>query len=101
MDNDLRTPAQPLSAEDAAREARRLLADWKPDEETLALVIAVPFIGLAVLATAVGAAIAKAKEATNTTTNVYEGPVTVTHRTEVHSTARGAFARNRNNIHPS
>ncbi|MGW3910548.1 hypothetical protein ACWEBX_03335 [Streptomyces sp. NPDC005070] len=174
MDNDRRTPAQPLSDDDAAREARRILAAWKPDEpaaetvptttsyrdetdvpetgdaepvlqpetrrvpawaagiavaslgigagttglgcaawlafkglalvsvpslQSLALALLAPFAGVALAAVAIGAAISKAKR--SGTTNVYKGPVTVTNKAEVNSTARGAFARNRNDIRPS
>ncbi|WP_055693017.1 hypothetical protein [Streptomyces prasinopilosus] len=55
-----------------------------------------PFVGLAVLALAIGAAIARAGRAS--TTNVYKGSVSVTNKTEISSTARGLFARNRNQV---
>lgn len=55
-----------------------------------------PFVGLAVLALAIGAAIARASRAR--TTNVYKGSVSVTNKTEISSTARGLFARNRNTV---
>jgi len=58
-----------------------------------------PFVGLAVLALAIGAAIAKASRAS--TTNVYKGSVSVTNKTEISSTARGLFARNRNQVKAS
>ncbi|KPC93240.1 hypothetical protein ADL27_20780, partial [Streptomyces sp. NRRL F-6602] len=65
-----------------------------PSLQTFALILLAPFAGAAILAVAVGAAIAKAKRAS--TTNIYQGAVTVTSKTEVSSTARGMFARNRN-----
>ncbi|GHG33054.1 hypothetical protein GCM10018777_56340 [Streptomyces albogriseolus] len=65
-----------------------------PSLQTFALILLAPFAGAAILAVAVGAAIAKAKRAN--TTNIYQGAVTVTSKTEVSSTARGMFARNRN-----
>jgi hypothetical protein len=55
------------------------------------LAIAAPFAGVAMVATAIGAAISKAKSAS--TTNVYQG--TVIKRTEITSTARGIGARSR------
>ena len=55
-----------------------------------------PFVGAAVLALAIGAAIARAGRAS--TTNVYKGSVSVTNKTEIRSTARGLFARNRNTL---
>ncbi|MFF8431110.1 hypothetical protein ACF07Y_39440 [Streptomyces sp. NPDC016566] len=62
-----------------------------------ALMVTLPFAGLAMAATAIGGAIGKARTAV--TKNVYEGPVT--HHTEIHnnSTTRAAFfARTRNEI---
>jgi hypothetical protein len=55
------------------------------------LAIAAPFAGIATVATAIGAAISKARRAS--TTNVYQG--TVIKRTEITSTARGIGARSR------
>ena len=58
--------------------------------------IAAPFVGVAAIATAIGAAASKAN--TGTTTHVYEGPVT--NRTTVTTTShtRGMFSRTRNTI---
>lgn len=67
-----------------------------PSLQTLALVILAPFAGAAILALTIGTAIAKTKR--SHTTNIYKGAVTVTSKTEVHSTARGMFARNRNHL---
>ncbi|MGW1902962.1 hypothetical protein ACWCQB_37600 [Streptomyces hirsutus] len=53
------------------------------------LAIAAPFVGIATVATAIGAAISKAKRAS--TTNIYRG--TVVQRTEVTATARGMLSR--------
>ncbi|MEV5080417.1 hypothetical protein AB0K74_16820 [Streptomyces sp. NPDC056159] len=61
------------------------------------LMVTLPFAGVAMVATAIGGAISKARAAV--TKNIYEGPVT--HHTEVHnnSTTRGMFfARTRNEI---
>jgi hypothetical protein len=61
------------------------------------LMVTLPFAGIAMVATAIGGAISKARAAV--TKNVYEGPVT--HHTEIHnnSTTRGAFfARTRNEV---
>lgn len=61
------------------------------------LMVTLPFAGIAMVATAIGGAISKARAAV--TKNVFEGPVT--HHTEIHnnSTTRGAFfARTRNEI---
>ena len=55
------------------------------------LTVVGPFGGVAMIATAVGVAVAKAKRAS--TTNVYQG--TVIKRTEITSTARGIGARSR------
>lgn len=55
------------------------------------LAVTTPFAGAAMLATAIGAAISKARRAS--TTNVYQG--TVIKRTEITSTARGIGARSR------
>jgi predicted phage tail protein len=55
-----------------------------------------PFVGLAALVLAIGAAIARVGRAS--TTNVYKGSVSVTNKTEIRSTAKGLFARNRNQI---
>ncbi|CAM5582875.1 hypothetical protein [Streptomyces californicus] len=59
--------------------------------------VTLPLAGLAMVATAIGGAISKARAAV--TKNVFEGPVT--HHTEIrnNSTTRGAFfARTRNEI---
>jgi hypothetical protein len=53
------------------------------------LAIAAPFAGVAVVATAIGAAVSKAKSAS--TTNIYRG--SVVQRTEITSTARGMLSR--------
>ncbi len=55
------------------------------------IAIAAPFVGIATVATAIGAAISKAKR--SSTTNVYQG--TVIKRTDITSTARGIGARSR------
>jgi hypothetical protein len=55
------------------------------------LAITAPFAGLAMVATAVGAAASRFRSAT--TTNVYQG--TVIRRTEITSTARGIGARSK------
>ncbi|MFJ1751177.1 hypothetical protein ACIOJD_33855 [Streptomyces sp. NPDC088116] len=60
------------------------------------LMVTLPFAAAAMLATAIGSAISRARSVTKI---VYEGPVT--HHTEIHnnSTTRGAFfARTRNEI---
>ncbi|MFE0353606.1 hypothetical protein ACFW2I_08940 [Streptomyces nigra] len=64
--------------------------------QTFALILLAPFAGAAVLAVGIGAAIARAKRAS--TTNVYKGAVHVTNKTEVKTTVRGTFARNRNKV---
>lgn len=53
------------------------------------LAIAAPFVGIAMVATAVGAAVAQARR--SSTTNIYRG--TVVQRTEVTATARGMLSR--------
>ena len=53
------------------------------------LAIAAPFAGIAMVATAIGAAVSKAKSAS--TTNIYRG--SVVQRTEITSTARGMLSR--------
>jgi hypothetical protein len=61
------------------------------------LMVTLPFAGAAMLATAIGGAISRARSAV--TKNIYEGPVT--HHTEItnNSTTRGMFfARTRNDI---
>jgi hypothetical protein len=61
------------------------------------LMVTLPFAGIAMVATAIGGAINKARSAV--TKNVFEGPVT--NRTEIHnnSTTRGMFfARTRNDV---
>lgn len=55
------------------------------------LFVTAPLAGLAMVATAIGAAISRARSAT--TTNVYKG--TVVQRTEVTATARGMLSRAR------
>ncbi|MFD8525349.1 hypothetical protein ACFV2D_35920 [Streptomyces capillispiralis] len=55
------------------------------------IAIAAPFVGIAMVATAIGAAVSKAKR--SSTTNVYQG--TVIKRTDITSTARGIGARSR------
>ncbi|MFF7315060.1 hypothetical protein [Streptomyces sp. NPDC008137] len=55
------------------------------------LAIAAPFVGIAMVVTAVGAAVSKARR--SSTTNVYQG--TVIKRTDITSTARGIGARSR------
>lgn len=55
------------------------------------LAIAAPFAGIATAATAIGAAVSRARRAS--TTNVYQG--TVIKRTEITSTARGIGARSK------
>nr|WP_107908855.1 hypothetical protein [Streptomyces chartreusis] len=67
-----------------------------PSLQTFALILLAPFAGAAVLAAAIGAAVAKAKR--SSTTNVFKAPVEITHKTEVRSEARGLFARNRNDL---
>ncbi|GGP84072.1 hypothetical protein FHS33_006654 [Streptomyces calvus] len=62
------------------------------------LMATLPFAGIAMVATAIGGAISKARSAVTKT--VYEGPVT--QHTEIHnnSSTRGMFfARTRNDIH--
>ncbi|MFF3488733.1 hypothetical protein ACFYXC_36500 [Streptomyces sp. NPDC002701] len=68
-----------------------------PGLERFALIVIAPFAGAAMVLTAAGAAIAKARE--GSTTNVFEGPVT--HNTEINNTTttRGMFfARTRNDV---
>jgi len=55
-----------------------------------------PFVGLAALVLAIGATLSRIGRAS--TTNVYKGSVSVTNKTEISSTARGLFARNRNQV---
>ncbi|MCZ7430113.1 hypothetical protein [Streptomyces sp. WMMC1477] len=61
------------------------------------LMVTLPLAALAMVATAVGGAINKARAATSKTVHVYQGPVT---HTETHNTTatRGMFARTRNDI---
>ncbi|MFH8797655.1 hypothetical protein [Streptomyces sp. NPDC017941] len=70
-----------------------------PSLQTFALILLAPFAGIALAAVGIGAALARAKRAH--TTNVFKGSVHVTHKTAVNSTARGMFARNRNDVRPS
>ncbi|MFC8065484.1 hypothetical protein [Streptomyces sp. NPDC057293] len=58
-----------------------------------------PFVGVSLLVLAIGAAVARASRAS--TTNVYKGSVSVSNKTEINSTVRGAFARNRNTVRKS
>ncbi|MDX3579952.1 hypothetical protein [Streptomyces sp. FL07-04A] len=53
------------------------------------LAIAAPFAGIAMVATAIGAAVSRAKSAS--TTNIYRG--SVVQKTEITSTARGMLSR--------
>lgn len=55
-----------------------------------------PFVGVSLLVLAIGAAVARASRAS--TTNIYKGSVSVSNKTEINSTVRGAFARNRNTV---
>lgn len=57
------------------------------------LAVTLPFAGVAAVLTAAGSAVARARAANVTTTNIYEG--TVIKRTDVTSTARGIGARSR------
>lgn len=59
------------------------------------LVVTLPFAGLAMVATAIGVAISRARAATST--HIYQGPVT--QHSEVTSHTRGMFARTRNDNH--
>lgn len=67
-----------------------------PSLQTFALILLAPFAGAALLAVAVGAAVAKAKR--SSTTNVFKGPVEITHKTTVNTETRGMFARTRNDL---
>jgi hypothetical protein len=60
------------------------------------LTVTLPFAGAAMLATAIGGAINRARSAI--TKNTYQGPVT--HHTEIHNTTttRGMVARTRNDV---
>ncbi|WP_157996952.1 hypothetical protein, partial [Streptomyces otsuchiensis] len=53
--------------------------------------IAAPFVGIAVVATAIGTAVSKARAGTTTTTHVYQGAVT--QHTEIEARQRGMFSR--------
>ncbi|MEU8550532.1 hypothetical protein AB0C81_26725 [Streptomyces roseoverticillatus] len=64
---------------------------------TSVLMGTLPFAALAMVATAVGGAISKARAATSQTTNVYTGAVTYT---ATHNTSHGMFVRTRNDIRP-
>ncbi|MFE6946080.1 hypothetical protein [Streptomyces chartreusis] len=68
-----------------------------PGLERFALIVIAPFAGLAMVLTAGGAAIAKAKA--SSTTNVYEGSVTQNTEVNNYSATRGMFARTRNDLH--
>jgi hypothetical protein len=64
------------------------------------LMVTLPFAGAAMVATAIGGAINKARSAVTKNVTVYEGPVTQNTHTENHSTTRGMFfARTRNDVH--
>ncbi|MFG3532760.1 hypothetical protein ACGF8B_39530 [Streptomyces sp. NPDC047917] len=60
------------------------------------LMVTLPFAGLAMVATAIGGAISKARSAV--TTNVYEAPVTQNTRISNTSHQRGMFSRTRNDV---
>ena len=70
-----------------------------PSLQTFALIILAPFVGVALVAVAIGAAVAKAKA--GGTVNLFKGPVDITHKTELHSETRGLFARTRNVVRSS
>lgn len=70
-----------------------------PSLQTLVLVVLSPFVGAALLAVAVGAALSKVKA--GRTVNVFKGSVDITHKTEVRSETRGVLTRTRNVINPS
>lgn len=55
-----------------------------------------PFVGVALVVLAVGAAINRSKAGSTSTTNVYNGQVT--QHTEVSSSTRGMFARSRTEV---
>lgn len=57
------------------------------------LTVAIPFAGAAMLATAIGGAISKARQAATTTHNHYNGNV---HQEETHTTIKGVWAKNTN-----
>ncbi|MFF2168147.1 hypothetical protein ACFVWP_46955 [Streptomyces sp. NPDC058175] len=59
------------------------------------IAIAAPFVGIATVAMAIGAAISKAKRAS--TTNIYRGPVVQDQR-QVTTTTRGVWAQTRNQL---
>lgn len=59
------------------------------------LAILAPFAGLAALATAIGAAVAKGRSGSST--HIYQAPVTK--QTEVTTNTRGLFSRTRNELH--
>ncbi len=59
------------------------------------LAIVAPFAGLAAVATAIGAAVSRAR--TGSSTHIYQAPVTK--RTEVTTHTRGMFSRTRNELH--
>ncbi|MGA5564296.1 hypothetical protein ACPCUV_24465 [Streptomyces platensis] len=67
-----------------------------PGLERFALIVIAPFAGLAMVLTAGGAAIAKAKS--SSTTNVYEGPVTQNTKITNTSSQRGMLSRTRNDV---
>lgn len=60
------------------------------------LTATLPFAGIAMVATAVGGAISKARSATSKT--VYEGPVVQNTQINNNSTTRGFLARTRNDV---
>lgn len=57
------------------------------------LTVAIPFAGAAMLATAIGGAISKARQTATTTNNHYNGNV---HQEETHTTIKGVWAKNTN-----
>ncbi|MFD3976201.1 hypothetical protein [Streptomyces cyaneofuscatus] len=59
------------------------------------LMVTLPFAGLAMVATAIGGAVSKARSVSKT---VYEGPVTQNTQITNTSTTRGMFSRTRNDV---
>lgn len=70
-----------------------------PSLQTFGLIILAPFVGIALAAVAIGAAVAKAKA--GGTVNIFKGSVDITHKTELHSETRGLLARTRNVVRSS
>ncbi|MFG3398582.1 hypothetical protein [Streptomyces parvus] len=60
------------------------------------LMVTLPFAGLAMVATAIGGAVSKARSVSKT---VYEGPVTQNTQINNTSNQRGMFSRTRNDVH--